>query len=590
MSKLKVILFTVSACLLLVFGIIAASSMNLLSASQSGTNTDSDTSTVTDDDSTETPDDDQGTIDITDPSGAVQIKLNGDFITVSPSNGATVASSTVTITSAGTYRISGSLTDGQIVVNTNDKEVTLILDGVNVHCSNNSPIYVESAKDVYIILEENTNNYVSDGAAYVLATGESEPNAAIFSKSDLKISGDGSLTVDANYNDGIASKDELKIEDCTITVTSVDDGIRGKDSIEIEDATLTLDVGGDGLKSDNEEDASRGYIGVESGTISITSQGDAIQAETNIVIVDGEFTLTTGGGSNSVISTSDSAKGIKANSSITINGGSFAINAADDAVNANGNITINGGNFTISTGDDGIHADTSLTVNGGDINIAESYEGMESAIVTVNEGDIHIASSDDGINVVGGNDASGMNQGPGFGGGGFPGQDQFTYSSEYYLQINGGYIYIDAYGDGIDINGKVEMTAGYLIINGPTSNANGAVDTGTFTITGGYLVAVGSSGMAQAPGASSVQESVLLNFGSTIQAGTLINIQSTSGEQIVSFVSTKQYSSMALSTPTLTAGTTYNVYGGGSSTGTVKDGIYTGGTYTPGTLYGSFTA
>ncbi|MFX1566576.1 MAG: carbohydrate-binding domain-containing protein, partial [Promethearchaeota archaeon] len=338
------------------------------------------------------------------------------------------------------------------------------------------------------------------------------------------------------------------------------------------------------LKADNADDAAEGYISVENGVITVTSGGDAIQAATDVMITDGKISLTSGGGSSGVIYASTSAKGIKANVSVTIDGGTFTIDSADDAVHSNDKITINGGSFAISTGDDGFHADTSLEVNGGTIDITESYEGMESAVITINDGDIHITSSDDGLNAAGGNDGSGMDPGPGR-----PGRDGFMESGDYYLYINGGYIVIDSGGDGMDINGGIEMTGGYVIINGPTSNMNGALDYySSFKITGGFLVAVGSSGMAEAPGTSSTQYSFLLNFRSSISAGTLINLQTSDGTVIFSFKPTKAYQSIVFSSSTLTAGTTYDVYLGGSSTGTATDGLYLSGTYTPGTKYGSF--
>jgi hypothetical protein len=523
-----------------------------------------------------------------DSSEVIDIELNGNSITVNATGVATVDGSTVTITSAGTYRISGSLTDGQIIVDTDDKEtMRLILNGIDVSCSTSSPIYIIDAKKVIIVLEENTENYVKDGASYVFKdTTEDEPNAAIFSKSDLTIFGDGLLNVDGNYNDGIASKDGLIIRSGTITVNSVDDGIRGKDYLIIKSGEITVNAGGDGMKSDNANDATAGYISIENGVITITSGGDAIQAITDITITRGKITVTSGGGSNTPTYSDISAKGIKANVSVTIDGGIITANSADDAIHSNNKITINGGSFTISTGDDGFHADSSLIINGGDITISKSYEGLESATIIINNGRIHIESSDDAINVVGGNDASGFDRGPGMP----PGQDLFTYSSDYYLHIYGGYIYVDAMGDGIDVNGVVEMTAGTLIINGPVANDNGALDFGSFKITGGFLLAVGSSGMAQAPSSTSAQSSVLLNLRSSIQAGTLVTIQSSDGTILFSFVPTKTFSSIAFSSPTLESGSTYNVYSGGNMTGTATDGLYTDGTYTPGTLRGGFTA
>ncbi len=421
-----------------------------------------------------------------------QIKLNGKTITVSGS-GATVSGGKLTITSAGTYSISGSLTDGQIIVNTLDEEaVELILNGVSISNSSGSAVNIISAKETVIVLADNTENYVTDGSSYVFEdTQTDEPDAAIFSKDDLTVSGNGSLTVNGNYNDGIACKDGIIITGGKITVKSADDGIRGKNYIIVKDGNITVNAKGDGLKSDNEEDITKGYISVDAGVINITSDGDAVYAQTDVIISGGEFNLTSGGGSTGSFNESISAKGIKAVSGITVDGGTFTISSADDALHSNGSITINSGSFTIASGDDGIHADSSIEINGGEISITKSYEGIEGAVITINEGDIQIVASDDGINIAGGNDGSGINR---------PGGGGFNTTGNYWLYINGGYIVVNAVGDGIDINGSVEMTDGALIVSGPTSNANGALDyDASFKMSGGFLAAAGSSGMAQLP-------------------------------------------------------------------------------------------
>jgi len=519
-----------------------------------------------------------------DSSEVIDVQLNGDSITVSSANVATIEGSRIAITSAGTYQISGTLTNGQIIVNTQDKAtVRLILNGVSITCSNSAPIYIIDSKKTIIILADNTQNYITDGTAYSLNADE-EPNAAIFSKADLTIYGGGSLTVNANYNDGIASKDGLIIASGTVTVTSVDDGIRGKDYIVVKGGQTTVTANGEGLKSDNTENATRGYVSILSGVVKITAKGDAIDAETDVIITGGQVSVTSGGGSTSV-ATTNSAKGIKGSVSVIISGGTITANCADDAIHSNGTITINGGTFTLATGDDAMHADDSLTINNGDITITSSYEGLESAIITINNGNIRITSSDDGINVAGGVDSSGMQPGPGRGG---PGQDGGYSSGNYYLYINGGYIVINANGDGIDANGAVTMTAGTVIINGPTSSMNGALDHNSFKITGGFLLAAGSSGMAQAPSTTSTQYSILANF-NTVSAGTIIRIESSDGTEVFTFKVSKACQSIAFSSSLLTQGKTYNIYVGGSSTGTVTDGLYKGGTYTAGTKYTSFT-
>jgi hypothetical protein len=539
-----------------------------------------------------------------DDPGVATITLGGNSIT-SEGTGAMVDGTTVIITSAGTYTITGTLNDGQIRVDTQDEEtVKLVLNGATIACSTSAPIYVVNAEKTVITLAEGTKNSVTDGTTYVFEDAASdEPDAAIFSNDDLTINGDGSLTVTGRYNHGIASKDDLKMNGGQITVTAVNDGIRGRDSVTVKDGTIIVKAGGDGIQSNNDEDTEKGYISIEGGSITITSGEDGIQAETTLSVSDGTLTITSGSGSAGSTSnpgtggnpwggwgpvtdtatnaTSDSMKGLKAGVAVTISGGTITIDASDDAIHANDRIAITGGTIKASTGDDGIHADTSIEIGGGDIRIAKSYEGIESGIITINGGDIHIVSSDDGINVVGGNEA------PANGG---PGQNNFAVSGTSYLHINGGYIAVDATGDGIDVNGPIEMTGGVVIVNGPTGNMNGALDyLGSFRITGGYLIAAGSSGMAQGPSTSSTQYSVMLTLPSVMPAGTMVHIESEGGEEILTFLPTKAYQSVVFSASDLQNGATYVVYTGGSATGTVADGLSSGGTYTPGTKVTSFT-
>lgn len=547
----------------------------------------------------ENSDDHDGTQDRSwDSSAAVDITFHGNSITVD-GDGATANGSQLTITSAGTYNLSGSLVDGQIIVNTDDSEVVrLVLNGVDIRSSTSAPIYILAADETIIYLTDNTENYLSDADSYVLDNAEEdEPNAALFSMADLTIDGNGSLTVEGHCNDGIASKDGLVITGGTIVVNSVDDGIRGKDYLVVKIGTITVSAQGDGFKSDNEEDATKGYVLIEDGMIDITAAGDAIDAQTDVMIAAGQITLSSGGGSNGRIDESSSAKGIKASVSVTIDSGTFAIDSADDAIHSNGSLVINGGSFIIASGDDALHADSTLDVNGGEISITNSFEGLESAAITINDGQIDIIASDDGLNVTGGNDGSGLNLGPGFGGGpggrpgGGGGQDTFASTGNYFLNINGGYITLDTDGDGIDVNGSIEMTDGVVIVNGPTENMNGALDYDvSFTITGGLFVAAGSAGMAQAPDESSTQHSVLLNFSSTLRAGTLVHIQTGDGDAVLTFSPSKEYQSITFSSAELTDGSTYEVYYGGSSTGAVVDGLYQDGAYTAGTQYTSFTA
>ncbi len=520
-----------------------------------------------------------------------RITLNGDSAEIE-GEGAWLDGSSVIIAYPGTYILSGSLDDGRIIVDSSyDDDVILVLDNVVITSSVSAPIYIANAGDTEIVLADNSSNYVTDPGSYTFDDpAKEEPNAAIFGNDDIVISGNGSLTVTGNFNDGITSEDDLKIKGGTIHVTAKDDGIRGKDSLKIKGGSITVESGGDGLKSDNETDSEEGNIEIENGIFDITSGGDALTAVNSVLISYGTFALTSGGGSTSRISDDLSAKGIKGVVGVTIDGGVIYIDGADDAIHSNGNVTINNGTLSLCSGDDAVHADDTLEINGGEITVTKSYEGLESATMYINDGIMHIISSDDGINVAGGNDGSGFMVGrdrdpwnPGGGGGGEQGGD-------YHLYINGGFVSINAEGDGLDSNGTIEITGGTVLVNGPTNNGNGSLDyASSCTISGGLLIAAGSSGMAQAPGTSSSQNSVMMNFRSSINAGTLLALKSSSGDELFCFEPSKRFQSLVFSSPGLIRGSSYSLYTGGSSSGTETDGYYTGGEYTSGTQYVNFT-
>ncbi|MBN1266423.1 MAG: carbohydrate-binding domain-containing protein [Anaerolineales bacterium] len=535
----------------------------------------------------------------TDVGATTSITLKGDSIDAAGA-GVEVNGSSATITAAGSYKISGILNDGQIVVDTQDSEnVVLLLAGVDIHNESSASIYVANAEKVIITLSDGTQNNISDGGRYTNLDESGEPNAAIFSHDDLTINGDGALTVTANYNNGIVSKDDLKITGGIITVTAVNDGIKGKDSLSILDGTLTVIAGADGLEATNADESGKGFILIEGGTLNITAALDGIHAETILQINGGTVDITTGGGTvnnstdgggiwggrgteGNTDKPAESAKGLKAGLAMTISGGIFTINSADDSLHSNGTITIYGGEITLSSGDDGMHADSALTINAGTITITQSYEGLESAVITINNGDVHVMASDDGINAGGGADNSAV--------GGRPGENAFNTSDGSWVYINGGTIYVNANGDGLDTNGSFEMTGGNVIVDGPINDGNGPLDyMGTFNITGGFLVAVGSSGMAQAPSETSSQYSVMYNFDSQQPTGTMIHIESDSGEEILTYLPAKSYQSVLFSTAELENGETCVIYTGGNASGSITDGLYADSSYTPGTQVASLT-
>lgn len=529
------------------------------------------------------------------------IELTGNGANIKGS-GAAVKDRKITITAAGVYVLSGTLSNGQIIIDVQDKgTVKLVLNGVDLTCSNSAPIYVMNAGKTIVSLPEGTENKITDGEKYVLADASTdEPNAAIFSKDDLVINGKGKLIVNGKYNNGIVSKDDLKITGGTIQIASKDDGIIGKDIVAAKDATIAIEAGGDGIKSTNDTEASKGNVAIESGTYDIKAVKDGIQAQSYVLVSDGTFNITTGGGSvnapkrakedrqgpwgndNTAATTTEtekeSSKGLKAAGEIAIKGGTFNIDSKDDSVHSNNSVTIAGGDITVTAGDDGIHADASINIKAGKINVTKSYEGIESSIIAVSNGEIHVTSDDDGFNVSGGADQSSVN--------GRPGQNNFdaAASSDSKLVINGGYISVDAAGDGLDSNRSMYMTNGTVIVNGPTADMNAALDyNGTFEVTGGFLVAAGSAGMAQAPSDQSTQYSIAVSYSQRQSAGTVVHLQDSNGKTIATFAPAKDYQTVVITSPDIKKDSSYTLYSGGSSTSSGKDGLSNDGAYKAGT-------
>lgn len=511
-------------------------------------------------------------VEAPDVSDATTIALSGNTATVTGS-GAEVADGVVTITAGGTYVVTGTMTEGRILVNAPKEEVTLVLQNASITCSTGSPLYVYKSKTTTLYLPEVTATTLTDGASYTFedsysSAEEEEPNACLYSKSDLVIAGSGSLTVNANYNNGITGKDTLLIQKASVTVTAVNHGINGKDSLTIKDAAITVTSGGDALRSTNDSDTALGYVIIADSTLNLTAGEDGIQAETTLTISGGTTTVTTAGGAGGSVASDTSAKGLKAGTELAITSGTFALNCCDDAIHANGNVTISGGSFTIAAGDDGMHADETLTISGGTINITRSYEGLEGAKVLISGGNITLVASDDGINAAGGSDQSG------FGGFGF-GPDAFGGSGDYLIRISGGVINVNASGDGIDSNGDIEVTGGELYISGPTSNGDGAIDCdGSATITGGIVVAAGSTGMAENFGTASTQGSILVNLSGS--AGDTITLKDSDGNILASFTPAKAYGCVVISAPGVVQGGTYTVTAGSNSTTVTMESLIYG--------------
>ena len=421
--------------------------------------------------------------------------------------------------------------------------------------------------------------------------------------STLDIGGDGKLTVDGSAckngikgastaaisindsvnllvkanNNGIASDGSVVINGGTINITAVNDGLKSEPDeddtesdgiITVNSGSLTINAQGDGIQASGniylnggtvnitgDEDAvhSGESITVNAGTYTINSVNDGIQAEQNLTINSGTFNITTFGGYKMASSLGDnSAKGLKASTNsedadtststntLTINGGSFTLNCADDAIHSDAYIAILGGNFNIQTGDDAVHADTTLNLgaSGGydskiQMTVTTCYEGLEAGTVNIYSGYYDITSSDDGINAAGGS-TSGTNNQQGNDrfnpGGRFPGaggtpQPTNQSSSDYSINITGGHIRVNAAGDGIDSNGNLNITGGYIVVFGMQAGGdNEPFDyDGSFTLNNATVFAAGSRGMGVKIPNSTNQKYVYST--SSISSGKTVNIK-----------------------------------------------------------------
>lgn len=525
-----------------------------------------------------------------DESTAVKIVLNGDSATAN-SDSVKIDGSVVTITEEATYVISGTLDDGSVVVQVpDDAKPHIVLKGASITSSDSAALYINNADKVFVTLAEGTENTLANGSSFENA--DDGVDGALFSRDDLTINGSGALSVSSPAGHGIVCKDDLVLTGGSYDIDSAYHGLDANDSIRIAGASLDVESGKDALHSENNDDDSLGFIYIESGSIDAVTEGDGISSGAYVQIEGGSFTLVCGGGSeNGTKSTQSgdgfmgggpggmpggggpggipdggipgeipgggdlavsdgsntdsddvSRKGLKAGGDLYISGVEFSINSADDGIHSNASIVISGGSFEISTGDDGVHADDTLTVTDCDMVISESYEGLEALHLYIKGGDITVTASDDGLNAAG-DSATGN-----------PGNS----SSNGSIVISGGKLYIKASGDGIDANGTLEISGGYIVVTGPTQGDTSTLDYDkTGVITGGTFIGTGASGMAQSF-SDSEQGVIALRVGSQ-SAGTQIVLKDSDGNTIITYSPELDFEIVIISSPDIVKGETYTL-------------------------------
>lgn len=330
-----------------------------------------------------------------DEENSTVIKLSDDSTTCD-SDAVQISGNTVTIIDEGTYILSGTLTNGMVIVDAEDTDkVQLVLDGVDITSAESAAIYVREADKVFITTASDSQNTLTNGGTYT-AIDDNNIDAAIFSKSDLTLNGAGSLTITAKAGHGVVSKDDLVLTSGTYQIDAASHGLSGKDGIHAESA----------------DDTSLGFVYLADGTFDITSDGDGISAGNWLQADGGVYTVKAGGGSENVQKSDGewqfgpgqqtestdtteedtvSMKAIKAAGELILKGEKYSLDSADDTIHSNANITISDGEFTLASGDDGIHADSATTISGGTIDITESYEGIEGLSIDITGGETYVS-------------------------------------------------------------------------------------------------------------------------------------------------------------------------------------------------------
>ncbi len=531
-----------------------------------------------------------------DENTAVRITLNGTTA-VSDSDNVTISGSTITVTEEATYIVSGELNEGMLIVDAPDTaKLQLVLNGVNITSKTSAALYIRESDKVFVTLADGTTNTLSNGGGFT-AIDDNKIDGTLFSEQDLTLNGSGSLMIVSPVGHGIVCKDDLVITSGAYTVNAASHGLDVNDSVRITNAALTVDTGKDAVHCENSEDTAKGFVYIADGKVKAEAEGDGISASAYVQIEGGTIDMLTGGGSengskvhsdnfggfmggghgdarqnmpqNYTVESeeeSTSMKGLKAAGDILISKGNFTIHSADDSIHADASINISGGTFTIASGDDAVHAEDTLTIAAGELHISECYEGLEALCIDVKGGNIKLNASDDGLNAAGGMDQSGTEGGrdgmfgePGHMGGGRPGSHGGVSSgSNGSITISGGSLYICSFGDGIDVNGTLEITGGHTTVVGPVQGDTATLDYDiSATITGGTFIGTGASGMAQTF-SDSDQGVIAVSVGNQ-DADTKILLTDSSGKLIMEYTPKLDFAVVIFSSPDMKKGEIYTI-------------------------------
>ena len=451
-----------------------------------------------------------------------------DLANPTATDGVSVENGTITITSGGTYRLTGEYS-GQVKIEAAKTDtVRLVLDNAKITNSTGAAINVVSAAEAIIYTAAGTTNTVADEANYT-ATGDDDPDAAIYSTANLTLTGEGSLSVEGAYEEGIHTTGGLVIASGTLEVNAANTGIKGKDYVDITGGIVNVTAAQDGIKSTNTDDESLGFTRLSAGSVTISAGDD----------------------------------GLKAPHTLEISGGTLNIEKSNEGIEAQ-YINILDGDVTVNSTDDGINAslkdsssDTSSDTTSGTATTGQQTQQNQN-------GQGQQAPAGGGAAPGGSQGSTGQNQNmpqpptdgtmPGGGGGTFEVVDAA-------INISGGTVTVNAEGDGIDSNGTATFSGGTVTVNGPVAGGNNALDSnGDLLLNGGTVTAGSTADMFEAPSSASTSGYLKITDSSALTQGSTVQVTDSSGTVVANYkITTSGVQLVLVSNKNIVKGQSYTV-------------------------------
>lgn len=451
-----------------------------------------------------------------------------DLANPTATDGVSVENGTITITSGGTYRLTGEYS-GQVKIEaTKTDTVRLVLDNAKITNSTGAAINVVSAAEAIIYTAAGTTNTVADEANYT-ATGDDDPDAAIYSTANLTLAGEGSLSVKGSYEEGIHTTGGLVIASGTLEVNAANTGIKGKDYVDITGGIVNVTAAQDGIKSTNTDDESLGFTRLSAGSVTVSAGDD----------------------------------GLKAPHTLEISGGTLNIEKSNEGIEAQ-YINILDGDVTVNSTDDGINAslkdsssDTSSDTTSGTATTGQQTQQNQN-------GQVQQAPAGGGAAPGGSQGSTGQNQNmpqpptdgtmPGGGGGTFEVVDAA-------INISGGTVTVNAEGDGIDSNGTATFSGGTVTVNGPAAGGNNALDSnGDLLLNGGTVTAGSTADMFEAPSSASTSGYLKITDSSALTQGSTVQVTDSSGTVVANYkIATSGVQLVLVSNKNIVKGQSYTV-------------------------------